>query len=102
MTNATNILANLVPASRFTEGMAWLNTFFTLGISAGAWIGGNVVDAGGARAGLWVVIATAWAILAVVLAGSLPLRNSLRRAYKRRLVAVDLHLAKPDSPSKNS
>ncbi|WIK88794.1 MFS transporter [Varibaculum cambriense] len=102
MTNATNILASLVPPSRFTEGMAWLNTFFTLGISAGAWIGGNVVDAGGARAGLWVVIAAAWAILAVVLAGSLPLRNSLRRAYKRRLVAVDLHLAKPDSQPDSS
>lgn len=97
MTNATNILASVVPPSRFTEGMAWLNTFFTLGISAGAWIGGNVVDAGGAQAGLWVVIAAAWTILAVVVTGFLPLRNSLRRAYKLRLVAVNLHLPEPES-----
>ena len=43
--------------------------FFTLGISGGAWLGGSVVDVAGARGGLWLVIAAAWAILAVVLIG---------------------------------
>ena len=102
MTNATNILSQVVPPARFTEGMAWLNTFFTLGISGGAWLGGSVVDVAGARGGLWLVIAAAWAILAVVLIGFIPLRNSLRRAYKRRLVTVDLHMTEEASSSQNS
>lgn len=102
MTNATNILSQVVPPARFTEGMAWLNTFFTLGISGGAWLGGSVVDVAGARGGLWLVIAAAWAILAVVLIGFMPLRNSLRRAYKRRLVTVDLHMTEESSPTQNS
>ena len=70
--------------------------------SGGAWLGGSVVDVAGARGGLWLVIAAAWAILAVVLIGFIPLRNSLRRAYKRRLVTVDLHMTEESSPSQNS
>lgn len=79
MTNANNLLQRIVPASRFTEGLAWFTTSFTLGISAGAAIAGYIIDYAQSWGGMVLVVSEGWLMFLIIVLGLLPLRNSLRR-----------------------
>ncbi|MXG88585.1 MFS transporter [Nocardioides flavescens] len=48
MIAATSLVQQVVPASRLTEGMAWIQTGVVVGIAPGAALSGAVVDAAGA------------------------------------------------------
>lgn len=91
MTNTINLLQLIVPSSRFTEGMAWFNTAYTIGASAGSWLGGVMIDRGGSQGGFMTIVVTSWLMILVVVASLPLLRNSLRRARARRQAKLDYH-----------
>jgi len=73
----------LVPRSRLTEGMTWTRTGMDLGVAAGAWIGGAVIDRTGSHGG-FVVTAVAGA-LGVVIAVSSWRYLRRKRAYDEQV-----------------
>lgn len=63
-----SLVETMVPASRLTEGFAWLGSGIGIGVAAGATLSGIVVDAWGSRAGFAVALAAgAIALLSMVL-----------------------------------
>lgn len=62
------LVENLMPEARMTEGLTWTVTAIGLGVSAGASAAGVIVDAVSPRAGFAVVVAGA--VLAVTVAGA--------------------------------
>lgn len=55
--SATTLAAHYSPASRLTEGITWVTTGLTAGVTPGAALAGVVVDAWGASAGFAVPVA---------------------------------------------
>ena len=47
-----------VPASRLTEGLAWISTALNVGVALGAAVGGPVIDSAGASEGFLVALAS--------------------------------------------
>lgn len=92
MTNATNLLREIVPATRFTEGIAWFTTSSTIGASLGTSIAGNILDSRGWQGGMLWTVSVSWGMMLLVLGGILPLRKSLVRARRQRQVRVELAL----------
>lgn len=97
MTNSVNLLQIVVPAGRFTEGMAWFNTAYTVGISLGSWMAGQVLDSKSARGGLILVAICSWVMLLIVICSLKLLRDSLRRARMRAQAKVKYHLEQDQS-----
>jgi predicted MFS family arabinose efflux permease len=62
------LIQHLVPPSRLTEGLTWGGTALGFGVSIGASVGGNMIDAAGARAGYLVVVAAAGTAVVLALA----------------------------------
>lgn len=52
LTNADSIVQRVVKPDQITEGMAWLRIGMGVGVAAGGWVAGALIDAMGARAGL--------------------------------------------------
>lgn len=92
MTNATNLLREIVPTTRFTEGIAWFTTSSTIGSSLGTSVAGNVLDHYGWRGGMLWTVMVSWVMIVLVVAGIFPLRKSLARARRQRQVRVELAL----------
>ncbi len=69
MVTATGLVRELVPAEKLTEGFSWVITGLLLGASAGAAVGGWVVQHFGAGAGYRLPVAAAVAGLLTALAG---------------------------------
>lgn len=78
MTNVNTIVQRIQPPHRLTEGLTWMTTAISAGASAGSWLGGVAVDRGGAHAGFGLVVAAAWATVAIMLAGLRTLRARVR------------------------
>jgi MFS family permease len=51
---SASYVESMVPATRLTESIAWVNTGLAVGIAPGAAIAGHVIDSFGAAAGFWV------------------------------------------------
>ncbi len=68
----------LVPRTRLTEGMTWTRTGIDVGIAAGAWLAGYLVEHRGAGSG-FAVTAVAGALSAVIALAAFPYLRSRRR-----------------------
>ncbi len=79
LTNADTVVQRVVARDQITEGMAWLRIGVGIGISAGAWIAGGLIEASGARAGLATAAAGAGAALVLAIASSGVLRRGTER-----------------------
>lgn len=73
----------LVPRSRVTEGMAWTRVGIELGVAAGAWLAGLLIDRHGASGGFAVTTAAGVAGLVIMLAGWRYLRRA--RSYDEKV-----------------
>ena len=69
----------LVPRSRVTEGMAWTRVGLDMGVAAGAWLAGLLIDRGGAADGFAVTTVAGVGGLVIMLAAWRYLRRT--RAY---------------------
>lgn len=79
MTNVTMIITKVVPKSQLTEGLSWMSTAMNIGTSLGAAVGGRAIDASGAHGGFLVVVAAAWLMVLLMLAGLPRLRRDTER-----------------------
>lgn len=66
-----SLVEAVVPASRLTEGFAWISTALNVGVSAGAAVSGRVVDAFGAGPAYTVAVAFGLSAAGACLAGAL-------------------------------
>ena len=57
----------LVPPERLTEGLAWVGTALSVGVSVGSAVAGDRVDAMGAHGGFLVVVVAAGAVVVAML-----------------------------------
>ncbi|SEJ66231.1 MFS transporter [Demequina mangrovi] len=73
----------LVPRSRLTEGMTWTRTGMDLGVAAGAWLAGAVIDRSGASGGFMVTAGAGALGVLIALASWRYLRA--RRAYEEEV-----------------
>lgn len=80
----------LVPRSRVTEGMAWTRVGLDMGVAAGAWLAGVLIDRGGSGGGFAVTTAAGLTGLVLTLATWRYLRRT--RAYDEE-VARDVAVA---------
>ena len=62
MTNVNTIVQRISPASRLTEGLTWMSTAMTVGVSLGSGVTGPVIDSSGYKGGFWVVLSAGWLI----------------------------------------
>ncbi len=62
---AMSLVEQRVSAARLTEGMAWLLAGLNVGVALGAALSGQVVDAGGVRAGFVVALCAGAGVLLV-------------------------------------
>ncbi|NTV39247.1 MAG: MFS transporter [Demequinaceae bacterium] len=74
----------LVPRSRVTEGMAWTRVGLDMGVAAGAWLAGILIDRGGSADGFAVTTAAGLAGLVIMLGAWRYLRRT--RAYDEEVV----------------
>jgi len=65
-----SLVEAVVPASRLTEGFAWISTALNIGVSAGAAVSGRIVDGLGAAPGYVVAVAFGLAAAASCLTGA--------------------------------
>lgn len=72
---AMALVERLVPERRLTEGMTWLLAGLNVGVALGAAVAGQVVDAGGARAGFAVALCAGALVLWMALWGHQRLRT---------------------------
>jgi len=77
----------LVPRSRLTEGMTWTRTGMDLGVAAGAWLVGAVIDRHGAQGGFLVTGAAGLVGVAIAVSSWRYLRS--RRAYEEQITRED-------------
>jgi predicted MFS family arabinose efflux permease len=69
-----------VPASRLTEGLAWISTALNIGVSMGAAVAGPVIDSAGASPGFVVAVVCGLLAAVVCVTGALvrkPVRESV-------------------------
>jgi predicted MFS family arabinose efflux permease len=65
-----SLVESEVPASRLTEGLAWISTALNIGVALGAAVAGPVVDAAGASPGYLVALTGGLLATAACLIGS--------------------------------
>jgi MFS family permease len=75
-----SLVEAVVPASRLTEGFAWISTALNVGVSAGAALSGRIVDGSGASPAYLVAVAFGLSAAAVCLAGAIVDRSRPDRA----------------------
>ncbi len=74
----------LIPRSRLTEGMAWTRVGLDLGVAAGAWLAGVLIERGGPSYGFAVTAAAGVAGIVIMAASWKYLRR--KRAYEETVV----------------
>jgi predicted MFS family arabinose efflux permease len=83
---AFGLIERRAPAAMLTEGVTWVMTGIGIGMAAGAFVAGWVVDAFGPQNGFWVSVVAGFAAVATValgqrsLAGETTRRGALARA----------------------
>ncbi|MFC7404212.1 MFS transporter [Georgenia alba] len=76
--NGNTLVQHLVDRRRLTEGLSWLHTGINLGVSAGAALGGALVDTHGSTGGFAVVAVSGGVAVVVALCHSPVLRRADR------------------------
>ena len=77
MTNVNTIVQRISPASRLTEGLTWMSTAMTVGVSLGSGVTGPVIDSSGYKGGFWVVLSAGWLMVILALFGLRRLRSEI-------------------------
>jgi len=77
---AFGLIERLVPASKLTEGITWAMTGIGIGMAAGSFTSGWVIDQFGAGNGFWVSVAAGGIALATALLGYARLTTPARSA----------------------
>lgn len=80
LTNVNTIVQRVTPASRLTEGLTWMGTAMTLGVSLGSSLAGPMIDSRGHEGGFFLTLIFGWLMVAVALVGV----RTLRRAVAHR------------------
>ena len=75
---AFGLIEQRVPPGALTEGVTWVGTGIGIGMAAGAFVCGWVVDSFGARNGFWVSVAAAIAVLSIIILGQKTLAGATR------------------------
>ena len=83
MTNGNTIVQTITPASRLTEGLTWMATAQTAGMSLGSAVSGPTIDAHGPTGGFVVALVFAWTMTTAAVIGIRFLRRSIEAAKKR-------------------
>lgn len=73
--NGNQLMLNLVPPMRFTEGISWLNAMNSIGSSAGSAIAGLFIDSYGSHGGFAVVSTLALTSLVIAFIGLRQIRT---------------------------
>lgn len=105
MTNVSTVVQRIMPASRLTEGLAWMSTAMNIGVSLGAAVAGPAVDSQGARGGFLVVMAAAWLMAIAMLLGLRTLKREtvdLPRPIDTGIIAVKTPAEQPEVQLCNS
>lgn len=80
MTSGNTIVQRIVPPSRLTEGLTWMATASTIGISLGSAVTGPVIDTYGHTGGFLIVVVFAWLMFLTALIGSRSMRAAIEKA----------------------
>jgi MFS family permease len=75
----TALVREIVDPARLTEGLTWLSTALGIGVSGGAALAGQVIDADGARTALLLPVACGVGAALLALASGRRLRRGARR-----------------------
>lgn len=79
MTNVNTIVQRITPASRLTEGLTWMSTAMTLGVSLGSAVTGPMIDSHGHRGGFSYTLLFAWLMVVVALLGARVMHRSIAK-----------------------
>jgi len=82
---AFGLIEQRVPLGALTEGVTWVGTGIGIGMAAGAFVSGWVVDSFGARNGFWVSVAAAAAALSIIVLGLQTLGETTRAECSRSM-----------------
>lgn len=77
MTNVNTIVQRITPPNRLTEGLTWMSTAMTLGVSMGSALTGPAIDTKGHRGGFTLTLVFAWIMVLAALIGLKALRKTL-------------------------
>ena len=80
MTNVNVIIQKSVSPAKLTEGLTWMSTSISLGVSLGTAVAGPAIDAIGARGGLFTMSGSGWAMVLLMLIGLPALRRGTAAA----------------------
>lgn len=83
--NINQIFMRIVPAARFTEGMALFGSMWVIGMPLSNIVTGAAIDRFGARGGFGTVVGFALAALALAVVSMPSVRGALRRSPDLRL-----------------
>lgn len=81
MTNVNTIVQRITPAARLTEGLTWMSTAMTLGVSLGSALAGPMIDAHGHKGGFSYTILFAWLMVLVALLGARVMHKSIAKVH---------------------
>jgi MFS family permease len=81
---AFGLIEQRLPPSVLTEGVTWVGTGTGIGMAAGAFVSGWVVDTFGARNGFWVSVAAATVALSIIALGQRQLAGGGAREARTR------------------
>ena len=76
MTNVNVIIQQSVSPAKLTEGLTWMSTSISLGVSLGTAVAGPAIDAIGASGGLFTMSGAGWAMVVLMLIGLPALRKN--------------------------
>ncbi|MCD4549999.1 MFS transporter [Schaalia sp. lx-260] len=79
LTNVNMIITKIVRPQQLTEGLAWMSTSLTLGVSLGSAVAGPAIDSSSSYGGFIVMVIFAWIMVAVMLAGLSRLRRGVEK-----------------------
>ena len=101
MTNVNTVVQRISPPERLTEGLTWMSTAMTLGVSLGSALAGPAIDLAGHRGGFSFTLIFAWLMVIAALLGI----KTLRRVLQQKAVPLPefeavqpSHEAAPSSP----
>ena len=98
MTNGNTIVQRITPAARLTEGLTWMSTATTLGVSLGSALAGPLIDSRGHSGGFTVTLIFGWTMVIAALIGVKALRRSLEKAEEHRPhITEDGHVEYPEA-----
>ncbi|MCS4485088.1 MFS transporter [Gleimia sp. 6138-11-ORH1] len=76
MINVNTMVQRTVSANQLTEGLTWMSTFMSIGISLGAALTGRIIDHTNSAGGFTVAIVAAWVMATITLAAIPILRKA--------------------------